>query len=475
MVLTNIDKMPQLKPTLLLLLFCLCLTLSAQQRYWVANQDTIKLSHNLGQPIHCSEWLKSCTYELQPDQLCLLSDLKIPTQPVIAFATKQTEARTLNMNFVLEQIEAEAFTKLGLNGEGVKVGIIDGGFLKADKNKTLSYFFDHDKIKFYKDYITPDLAPYDGSAHLDDNHGTEVWELIGGYDPEKDIQHGLAIRSDYYLARTDHGAYEKRLEEDLLIEAVEDMFKMDVRLINISLGYNIDYQNASENYRPEQMDGKTTAVAKALEIAAVEKGMLLVISAGNEAELPWRIITTPADAEHVLAVGSSKFNIWDKMDYSSIGPDFTDFVKPDIAVFSTSGTSYSAPVVTGMAACMWQKDSTLTNLEIIDIMKRAGNFYPYPNNLMGYGVPTCTRILEVMKGEELPLPKTLNTTANKVIIKKENWESKTAVVYHKEDETHVSMRFHLRPSDSRLKIKRPEGINYTSVIIGREIIEIIWK
>ena len=115
------------------------------------------------------------------------------------------------------------------------------------------------------------------------------------------------------------------------------------------------------------MDGKSTAIARAVEIATTQKGMLIVVAAGNEARDAWQTLSTPGDAQHALTVGASKFDIWDKMDYSSIGPDYTDFVKPDISVYSTLGTSYSTPIVTGLVACIWQMDSTLTNLEIIDI------------------------------------------------------------------------------------------------------------
>ena len=50
-------------------------------------------------------------------------------------------------------------------------------------------------IAAYRDYITPEMKPYTGSKALDDVHGTEVWQLIGGFDKSKNIfiQKGVGI------------------------------------------------------------------------------------------------------------------------------------------------------------------------------------------------------------------------------------------------------------------------------------------
>ncbi|MFY0606176.1 MAG: S8 family serine peptidase [Cyclobacteriaceae bacterium] len=378
------------------------------------------------------------------------------------------------LGFALEQIEAEKFIELGLNGAGVKVGIIDGGFLKANKDKSLSHFFENELVKSYKDYITPDMEEYGGAAGLDDNHGTEVWQLIGGLNRDKNIQFGLATAAEYYLARTDHGAYEKRIEEDYLIQAMEDMEKEGVKLINISLGYNVGFKSPEANYKVSQMDGKTTKLAKAVDYAALNKGMLIVVAAGNDAKTKWKIIDTPADAKYALTVGASKFKIWDKMSYSSIGPDFTDFVKPDISVYSTLGTSYSTPVVTGMAACLWQLKPELTNFEMMEIFKRAGNFYPYPNNYLGYGVPTASSLLKVIQGDSIPKLEPIST--NKSIHKISVDEGLNYIVgFHKKDGYKVIKRLVYRPKNNKIKVKKVEGSTQSSILLGQEALEIFWQ
>jgi subtilisin family serine protease len=449
-------------------------TASGQHKYWLDHTSLATLSVTLPEPDRCSEWLNACTYTLNEDQRSAVTDAGGVLTPMLSFAPAALAHKVPILSFALEQIQANYFLKMGLTGKGVKIGIIDGGFLRADRDPTLSHLFQKGLVKSYKDYITPEMEAYGGAIGLDDNHGTEVWQLIGGYDKEKNILYGLAQEAEYYLARTDHGAYEKRIEEDLLILALEDMERQGIRLVNVSLGYNLGYSDASENYRPSQMDGKSTAIARAVEIAATQKGMLIVVAAGNEARDSWQTLSTPGDAQHALTVGASKFDIWDKMDYSSIGPDYTDFVKPDISVYSTLGTSYSTPVVTGLVACIWQMDSTLTNLEIIDILKQAGNFYPYPNNYLGYGVPTCPNIIKIMSGETIKRPQKVKTSKESYRLTRD-LDTKYLVAFHKKDERNVMARVVYRPMGNKIKIKRITGARQTSLLIGTEVIEIFWE
>ncbi len=458
---------------LLFLLFSLLKTWS-QGKYWVAKESSSEVQNHLMKlPLICSEWLESCSYELSQQEVEYLQDLHICLNPVASFAPLSSENKSNRLGFALEQVKAEYFIRKGLNGSGIKVGIIDGGFLGANKNESLAHFFNSDQIKYYKDYVTPELEMYGGIKGLDDNHGTEVWQLIGGNHPGKNILYGLATEADIYLARTDHGAYEKRIEEDLLIKALEDMDSMGVKLINLSLGYNLGFTNSDENYTPDQMDGKTSMVAKAVDYAAKERGMLIIVAAGNEGSIKWQTLSTPGDARYALTVGSSKQKVWDKMDYSSIGPNYTDFVKPDIAVYSTEGTSFSAPVITGMAACIWQMDTSLTNFEIIEIFRKAGNFYPYPNNYLGYGVPTCEEILKVYNNQPRELNHPVHSKKDVVSIKIPD-DVKYTVAFHKTDSIHVLHRIIYR-QNGKLKIKRPEGVVQTSILLDQQVTEIFWE
>lgn len=446
---------------------------SGQQKYWIANHDTGEMPGVLPEPSFCSKWLRACSYRLTKAQVSILDQAGIHYEEVCQFSYHDSSPPG-KMGFALEQVEAQSFVRAGLDGTGVKIGIIDGGFLKAQEAKSLAHFFRDQKVRYHKDYITPDLSPYSGSSILGDDHGTHVWELIGGMDAEKNIQFGLATQSTYYLARTDHGGFEKRVEEDKLIEALEDMHRLGVRLVNISLGYNIGFNDQQENYLPEHMDGKTSAVARAIDVAVLEKGMLIVVAAGNEGRAKWKIVSTPGDAQNALTVASSKLKVWDKMDYSSIGPDFIQYTKPDVAVYATGGTSFSTPVITGMAACIWQADSTLTNLEVMDIIKRSGHFHPYANNYLGHGVPTCTRILSILKGEELQYAPLIKCKKPYYTVKKVG-SAKYVVAFHKKDERIVKSRVVYRPGRKPVKVRRIEGVAQTSILIGNEVVEVLWE
>ena len=77
------------------------------------------------------------------------------------------------------------------------------------------------------------------------------------------------------------------------------------------------------------MDGNTTISARAADFAA-KKGMIVVVAAGNEGTSAWHYITTPADADSVVAVGAvASSGIVGN--FSSYGPSSDGQVKPAVA------------------------------------------------------------------------------------------------------------------------------------------------
>lgn len=459
-------------------LFLLCHDLQSQNKYWIQNDDknVIRLLDSIGiSPVYCSEWANSCSYYLDaPLKKLIQSNTVISSVLNLSGQANQLDAELLG--FALEQINAQVFIDEGLNGSGVKIGVIDGGFLNADKDPSLAHFFSTNKIDYYKDYVTPELRPYGGKLGLDDNHGTEVWQLIGGNDPTKKVQYGLATESQFYLNRTDHGGYEKRIEEDFLLQAIEEMAKKGVRLFNISLGYTEDFDDKNENHTTSEIDGKSATLTKAIDYAAEHLGLLFIIAAGNDGATKWKTLSVPADAKNALTVGASKFQVYDKMNYSSVGPETLNYIKPNISVYATLGTSYAAPIVTGLAACMMQYDSTLSNFEIISILEKSANFYPYGNNYVGYGVPDCHKILGILQGKEYTSlkPKTIYTKKKSIKVRAA-MDGKTVVIYHKKNPQIVDHRKFLRPKKNLINIKRPPQITHSTLLIEKSIIEIFWE
>ncbi len=374
----------------------------------------------------------------------------------------------------MEQIEGHLLLEKGLEAESVKIGIIDGGFLGAEEDPSLNHFFEKDLVAAYKDYIDPDAAAFGGSNALDDDHGTRVWQMIGGNNTENGVQFGLATAATYYLARTDHGSFEKRIEEDYLIAALEWMAGEGIRLVNISLGYATGFNDPSENYKVSDMDGKTSMIARAVDHAFFERDMLVVVAAGNEGlQKEWRVLSTPGDARGALTVGATKLNVWDKMDYSSKGPEFLDYLKPEVALYASGGTSFSAPVVTGLAAALMAYQPALSVHEIKSLIIESGNFFPYGNNFVGYGVPRVSAILKELAGEQVARPPLLKTRKSTVTLRGD-YEGQIVVLYHKSDEVNVDHRIFLRPERNLIRIRKPDNINFTTVLLGKEVSEIVW-
>jgi subtilisin family serine protease len=259
---------------------------------------------------------------------------------------------------------------------------------------------------------------------------------------------------------------------------MERMDSLGIRLINTSLGYALGFTNPKENYKPQEMDGKTSIISRATHIATEEKGMLIVVSAGNEGDDPnWRIVSTPADAEGVLSVGATKAKSRDKIGYSSIGPEFLPYLKPNVACFSPSGTSFSAPVITGFAACLLQAEPSLSNKQLKQLIERSAHLYPYGNNFVGYGVPDARKALQLLKDSTLAVNNTrvVKQKGNTLSISVENPSVERAVLFRKKNQYIVLEQKLVGITKGKLELKRLPAEKYTTIDLGNEVVEVVWE
>ncbi|MGK7394422.1 MAG: S8 family serine peptidase [Candidatus Cyclobacteriaceae bacterium M3_2C_046] len=431
-------------------------------------------------PIVRSKWLNAVSAQLNDETLMLVKTRKFihHVQPVrtMKTANQNLYKEKHNLSLALEQIKAHHFIQAGLTGKDVDIGIIDGGFYQADQDSNLVHLFENDQIKAYKDFVNPEKNKfYSQSESLLDWHGTSVWNLIGGYHPSQSKTYGLAVQANYYLARTDHGQKEFRGEEDYWIAAIEWLDSLNVKLINTSLGYALDFDNPEENYAPEQMDGQTSAIARAAQIAVDQKDMLIIVSAGNDGNNPaWQVLSTPADAEGVFSVGSSLYAAWGRINYSALGPEFLPYLKPNVVCYSSHGTSFSAPVITGLAAGIKQAQPGLSNRQIMNIIERSAHLYPFGNNYIGYGVPDCGKILKILHKEHLK-DRSKKIRKRKRFTLKNKHQDAYAVIFHKKDSRHVLYQEIIEPIENKFEVTKPENAKISTFASQSQVLEIIWK
>lgn len=447
-------------------------------------------------PVCTSRWLNAVSAQLTPSQRAAVAQLPcvrelVPLDPHIVITSLPKGAAPWlalptgiatpgrpQLAPVLSQIQAEAFAEAGLTGRFVAVGVIDAGFFAADSASALKSIFTRQGVRGVRDYVNPAQTHSNLFRTLEtmsDTHGTEVLAAIAGLDPRDNLQYGLATDATFYLARTDQGNREFRGEEDNWVAAMEWMDSLGVRLINTSLGYTKGMSNPSENYQPSQMDGHTSLISRAAQLAVEKKGILLIVSAGNEGDdRNWRIISTPADALGVLAVGATNNRFWNRIGYSSIGPESLPYIKPNVSCFSLYGTSLSAPVITGFAACLMQASPTLTNQQLKTIIEQSAHLYPYGNNFVGYGVPQASRALAMLRHDSLPITAREVTATGKTIVLPVTTTEPLVSVFRKKDATHVLQQEVMKTSGGKLTLHRLAGETHTTVDLKQEVIEVIW-
>lgn len=310
----------------------------------------------------------------------------------INYGNSDTQNTMLNIQYLHDK---------GYKGSGILVGVFDSGFINADVHRAFSHIFNSNRVLATYNFVNNNQDVY-----TLDGHGTSVWSCIAGYVVDTLV--GTGFEASFILAVTENVASETTAEEDNWLAAMEWADSLGVDIINTSLGYSV--MDGGQFYSYENMDGNTTIITRAADIAA-SKGIICVVSAGNEGNGSWKKITAPCDADSVLCVGSVNFNKL-KSSFSSFGPTYDGRIKPDVmamggnaAVASTnleftfaSGTSFSAPIMTGLVACLWQANPSKTHLEIIDAIKRSGDRASNPDTLYGWGIPNAAKADSILKG-----------------------------------------------------------------------------
>jgi subtilisin family serine protease len=291
----------------------------------------------------------------------------------------------------ISRMGADQFEARNLHGEGMRIAIFDVGFSGADRHAAFEHIRRAGRIKKTWDFVAKRENVWEGGSH-----GTSVWSCIGGR--MKDQWSGMAHEAEFILARTEIGSREPFSEEENWVAAAEWADKNGADIINSSLGYT------SKRYFPRQMNGKHTYITRGANMAA-RKGMLVVNAAGNEGNSSWRIMGAPADADSVLSIGGLEPCCDYHISFSSFGPTYDLRLKPNVSAQGRAwcaktngegpadGTSFASPLAAGFAACAWQADKSLSNMQLFKKLEESASLYPFFDYAHGYGVLNAERFL----------------------------------------------------------------------------------
>lgn len=338
----------------------------------------------------------------------------------------------------LQLSDVPAVHTKGITGEGVLLGLLDTGFnwKNHESLENTNVVAEYDFI--FNDNSTQNDLLDVPSQH---NHGTLVFSIVGGF--KDSVLIGSAFGSDFILAKTEDIRSEKHVEEDNYAAALEWMENYGVDITSSSLGYST-FDPPEFSYTYADMDGKTTIVTRAAELA-FRRGVVTITSAGNEGGGIWHYITAPADGFNTLGIGAVN-NDNQVASFSSRGPSYDGRVKPDmvtqgVSVYGASannysgytlagGTSVAAPIASGIAALLLSAHSHLKNSQIRNILIETADNVSSPNFDRGYGLISATRAIEFPNLEE-----TVGTfTVNKIFLSNENINPQSVTLHYSTDE-----------------------------------------
>ena len=295
----------------------------------------------------------------------------------------------------IAQLGVDNMQQRGYRGENMLIGVLDAGFLNANKVGFLKPLFDEGRVLATYDFVRKETAVYE-----DDSHGLSCLSAIAA---TADGQlYGTAFKAQFMLLRTEDAGSESRVEEANWLFGAEYADSAGVDVISSSLGYT-QFDDASTNYTYANMDGKTALSTRAAQIAA-ETGMVIVVAAGNEGSNAWRYISAPSDAAAVLAVGAVD-QTGKRASFSSFGPSADGRVKPDVVarglgtvigspggqIVTGNGTSFATPLVAGLVAGFWQAHPRLTAAQVTNAFRQSGSQFANSDDQLGYGIPNFER------------------------------------------------------------------------------------
>jgi serine protease AprX len=308
----------------------------------------------------------------------------------------------------IQQLNGDALHQMGYRGQGKVIAVLDAGFLNANTHDVFDSLWQNNQILGTHDFVRG------GEIQFNEHpHGAMVLSCMGGNYPGQLI--GTAPKASFWLLRSEDGDSEYIIEEYNWVSAAEYADSVGADVINSSLGYT-EFNDPTQNHTYADMDGDTAPATIGADMVA-KKGILVVNSLGNEGSSSWYYLSAPSDGDSVLGIGAvDGAGIY--ASFSSHGPSYDGRVKPDVVAqgsgvyvadpygggFTFSGgTSFSSPILAGMAACLWQANPSMDNMQVANAIRQSASQYDNPDDLLGYGIPdfiAANNILTVINGPE---------------------------------------------------------------------------
>lgn len=351
---------------------------------------------------HSSRWFNGVGVDATDEQVAELKmlpfvrevteQLSVQWNPACFSATPDTSAEQgKKIPGQVKALQGNIFAEHGLTGKGIIISVIDVGFHGVDVAPAFADLRFNNRIRATYDFAKDRADVY---SQKNANHGTMVLSCIAGINSGSPM--GLAPDAFFLLAKVATQFTNQKHGEENFVAALEWSDKQGAMLVNCSDGP--DY----ESYFPEQMNGKISLMSRASNMAAA-KGMLVIAAAGNEGESSSPVLLPPAEADSVLSVTALGDN-GIIASYSSVGPTPDFKHKPDVCApgnvlvangdgsktENSEGTSFSAPLIAGFAACLIQKFPDLSPMQLMDTLHKCSSLYPYYDYAHGYGTPQAS-------------------------------------------------------------------------------------
>lgn len=334
-------------------------------------------------------------------QVDIVGQFKVPQENLIkqvkTSINLKKDITSLNYGNSLTQlnlINVPAVHDMGYTGKGITIGVFDAGF-----SNLAHEVFSRMHIIAKWDFVNngPNVGDSVG-LQGEGSHGTATLSAIGGFKEGKLI--GPAFEADYVLAKTENTDSETPIEEDNWIAAMEWADSIGIDIASTSLGYLV-FDKPYTSYTWQDLNGHTARITLAAAMAA-RKGIVVVVSAGNEGESPdHNTLGAPADADTIITVGAVD-SLGIKAGFSSIGPTSDGRIKPDVMAMGvrdylagtlatdsyvrSNGTSFSCPLTAGAAALVLSANPKLTPIQVRDALRNTASRKNSPDRYYGWGI-----------------------------------------------------------------------------------------